>query len=431
MGKGKPVHYGNFLLSLSDAIDLANSEIVKHQQRTAYIAWEIAKAASLSEDLIKDLFVASLFHDVGALTVEEKTALHSFHTASLDKHCIRGEILINTIPQHERIASIVRFHHTEWQDWEETIDKGYVQASQILFLADYVERLVDRNHNILVQRESIIKKAKELDNISVYSDLLHAFLSLSGNDEFWLNLGSPRLYTILNKQGPLNDIILDNEAVEILSKFCRDVVDYKSPFTASHSAGVAGCVEIISKLMGYSDDEVQEMTIAANLHDIGKMIIPNSILEKPGRLTHDEYTLVASHAYYSHYVISTISGLQHVADAAAFHHERLDGTGYPFHCYEQSIPSGARIMAVADIYAAMTEKRPYRAGKHKDKMVGIMGLMAASHAIDKDIVNLMSDHYSEVAEHVEQAQREALSFYENHIYPYDGSTAPPAPKLNM
>ena len=428
MGRNRSVSYSNLLLSLSDAIDLANSEISKHQQRTAYIAWETAKSARLNEELIKDLFIAALFHDVGALTVEEKTALHKFETADLEKHCIRGEILLQTIPQHERIASIVRFHHTEWQNCDEPIDKDYVTAAQILYLADYLERLIDRDICILHQKDTLIRKIKELSVDHVYPDIIDMFLSISDKEEFWLDLTSPRLYSILNNQGPLGKLIVDYDAIEILSKFCRDLIDYKSPYTATHSAGVSACAEVLSRLMGLTDQDIQEMRIAANFHDIGKTAIPNSILEKPGKLTDNEQALVACHAYYSHYIISTIGGLGHIAERAAFHHERLDGSGYPFHCYEMNMSTGARIMAVADIYTALAEDRPYRAGMPQDKMIGIMRLMAASNAIDKNIVGLLADNFKAVNEHVSQSQLDARDFYEYHLKPYYGNTAPAAPR---
>jgi len=371
MGSNKSVGYGNLLLSLSDAIDMANTEISKHQQRTAYIAWETAKAAQLNVELIKDLFIAALFHDVGALSVEEKTALH---------------------------------------------------------LADYLERLIDRNVFILHQKEVLIRKIKELSVEFVYPDIIDSFLSISDKEEFWLDLTSPRLYSILNNQGPLSDLIIDYDAIEIMSKFCRDFIDYKSPYTATHSSGVSACAEILSRLMGLADQDIQEMRIAANLHDIGKTAIPNSILDKPGKLADNEHAFITGHAYYSHYIIGTIGGLGHIAEQAAFHHERLDGSGYPFHCYEMNIPTGARIMAVADIYTALTEDRPHRSGIPQTNIVGVMRLMAASNAIDKNIVELLADNFKIINEHVSQSQLNARNFYEYHLNPYYGSAVPPAPR---
>lgn len=424
MDKPRSILYGNVMLSLSDALDFGHHEISKHHQRTAYIAWEIARALNISHDIIKDLFVAALLHDVGALSVEEKMDVCCFNLADLESHCISGELLIKTIPQHERIADIVRFHHTECQDRDQTVDKETAQAAQILFLADFIECLIKRGKYILHQQEFIIKKIKELVPASVCSEIVEAFLSFSEREGFWLNLTSPSLYSILNKQGPLKQMVLDIDAVEIVSKFFRDAVDYKTPYTATHTAGVSACAEVLSRLHGFTDYQIQEMKIAANLHDIGKMAIPNSILEKPGRLDKNELALMVSHPYYSHYIISTIAGLEHLAQPAGNHHEKLDGTGYPFHCRGKELSLKSRIMAIADIYAAMTEDRPYRVGRTKEKILGIMGLMAASDAVDKEIVGLFGDHFDEINDYVLQMQKEARDFYEEHLRPYYRGNAP-------
>lgn len=101
MLKARSVNFGNFLLSFSDAIDIASSQIASHQIRTAFIAWEIAKASGLPKERIENLFIASLFHDIGALSLEEKIKIHNFDGNylagnNLEAHCILGEYLFET-----------------------------------------------------------------------------------------------------------------------------------------------------------------------------------------------------------------------------------------------------------------------------------------------------------------------------------------------
>ena len=121
---------------------------------------------------------------------------------------------------------------------------------------------------------------------------------------------------------------------------------------------MAAAAKLISQLHGFTRNEVKLMEIAGNLHDIGKMAVPNRILEKPGKLDDDEMAVMKAHTYNSYEVINSIDGMQQIAEWAAFHHEKLDGSGYPFHRDRDSLNLGARIMSVADVFTALTEERP-------------------------------------------------------------------------
>ena len=109
----------------------------------------------------------------------------------------------------------------------------------------------------------------------------------------------------------------------------RYLRDFKSRFTATHTSGVAECAVKLSGLFGSAELDVKSMMTAANFHDIGKLVIPNSILEKPGKLTVDEYAIIRCHTYYTFNTLDSIGGLQRIAEQAAYHHEKLDGSGYP------------------------------------------------------------------------------------------------------
>lgn len=117
MLKELSVNFGNFLLSLSDAIDLASSQIASHQMRTAFIVWQIAKAASLPKERIENLFIASLFHDIGALSLEDKIKIHKFEEVNPETHCILGEALFDSTPLFAPAKKIVRYHHKPCHLW--------------------------------------------------------------------------------------------------------------------------------------------------------------------------------------------------------------------------------------------------------------------------------------------------------------------------
>ncbi len=92
------VNLDNLLLSLSEVVDLANPSIAQHQQRTAFIALEVAKRAKIEPEIIENIFAAALLHDIGAITVEEKLAIHSFKVKELDTHTVKGQVLLEQMP---------------------------------------------------------------------------------------------------------------------------------------------------------------------------------------------------------------------------------------------------------------------------------------------------------------------------------------------
>ena len=174
--------------------------------------------------------------------------------------------------------------------------------------------------------------------------------------------------------------------IKLLADFFAHIIDYKSPFTSTHSIGVASKAEQLTRYMGFDEKTAQKMYLAGALHDIGKVAIGNEILEKPGKLTANEYATMKHHAAYTYYILSEIDDFDEIRDWAAFHHERLDGTGYPFGKTAAELNTQERIMACADIYQALTESRPYKEGMSHEKAYGILRDMAEKGWIDSDIV---------------------------------------------
>ena len=406
------VNFSNFLLSLSDSIDLASTKIASHQMRTAFIAWQIAKEASLPKERIENLFIAALFHDIGALSLEEKIKLHQFEKIDADTHCILGEALFESSQFFVPAKKIVRYHHKAWHLWDTPIDQPDVFDSQTLYFADLIERHINRDQYILHQVDNLVEKSKSISGDDVHKDIVNLFLGISGHEDFWLDLSSPRLYSLLLHSGPLRRAEIEYDNIFSLATLIRNMIDFKSRFTATHSTGVAECAVALSKLFGLTDNEVQQMQIAGYFHDLGKLAIPNSILEKPGKLTKDEFTTIKQHTYFTYSVLSTIGGLDHITEWAAFHHEKLDGSGYPFHISSEKINTGARIMAVADIFTAIAEDRPYRKGMQKEEIQAILKSQVKNNALDKIFVNLLLENFDEVSFRVKEKQLQSLELFE-------------------
>ena len=153
------------------------------------------------------------------------------------------------------------------------------------------------------------------------------------------------------------------------------------------------------------------MRVAGHLHDLGKLAIPREILEKPGKLTPEEYNLIKSHTYFSYRLLQNIPGLETINKWASLHHEHLDGSGYPFKLSADNLTLGSRIMAVADVFTAIAEDRPYRAGMAEDDILRILTNLAVKNHLDGDMVRLLQDNLPAVNATRMQAQESAQQSY--------------------
>jgi HD-GYP domain-containing protein (c-di-GMP phosphodiesterase class II) len=409
------INLGNLFLSLSDAVDLASSSIASHQLKTSYIAWRIGKVAKFPEETIEKIFIASLLHDIGALSPEEKIRLHDFEEKNMETHCIIGESLYKLSPLLRPAAKIVRYHHKPWKEWETSIESPNVLGSQIIFLADLLERLIKRDQYILYQVEDLTSKITSISGTEIHPDVVDLFMVISRHEDFWLDLMSPRLYSLLLHLGPFRQFEIDLKTLSSISLLFRSIIDFRSHFTATHSTGVAECAAILSKIFGLTRTEEELMKIAGNFHDLGKLAVPNFILDKPAKLTKEEFAVIKQHTYFTYTVLNTIGGLDQISEWAAFHHEKLNGSGYPFHISADKISTGARIMAVADMFTALAEDRPYRKGMQRKEIEGILITQANKDFMDKRIVSLLLENYDEVFKRVKKAQAVAKEYYERQL----------------
>ncbi|MCX7779883.1 MAG: HD domain-containing protein, partial [Negativicutes bacterium] len=184
--------------------------------------------------------------------------------------------------------------------------------------------------------------------------------------------------------------------VSSIAEIFATIVDRTSRFTASHSWGVAAVAAFLAKTKGYCPEEVKMMRIAGLFHDLGKLAIPNHLLEKPGKLTGREFAIIKQHAYYSYRILEQIDGFTTIAEWAAYHHETLDGSGYPFRIGHDKLRLGSRILATADVFTALTEDRPYRPPITFRETQKIMNTMVSNRKLDGNIVGELFANYDEL-----------------------------------
>jgi response regulator RpfG family c-di-GMP phosphodiesterase/signal transduction histidine kinase len=149
-------------------------------------------------------------------------------------------------------------------------------------------------------------------------------------------------------------------------KSLASAIDAKDEYTRHHSTRVTDFSLKIAAKMGFSEKELSELELAAVLHDVGKIAVPESILNKPGRLSDEEFKLIKEHPVRGEAILSPVIELKEIGRVVRAHHERYDGNGYPDRLKGREIPLGARIMSIADTYDSITSERPYRkAASHR------------------------------------------------------------------
>ncbi|HVO56323.1 MAG TPA: HD domain-containing phosphohydrolase [Dongiaceae bacterium] len=213
-------------------------------------------------------------------------------------------------------------------------------------------------------------------------DLVRAARALAIDGSLWKDLNSEQLTrTALEYEPVERRLTATDEVVDNICLAFADVIDAKSPFTYRHSNGVAEAAMDIAKWFGLDERAKKDLQRAALLHDIGKLSVSNSILEKPGKLTNEEWQSVRQHPFYTHEILRRIPAFETISRDAAAHHERLDGKGYWQGLGSEQLTLQARILAVADVFDALSAKRPYRDSLPLEKVFEIMRA-DAPHALD-------------------------------------------------
>ena len=394
-----PIH--RLILSLSDALDHVCPEIADHQQRVTYIAVHVAHRMGFDERSLSALFLAAALHDIGMIHMENKLeACRVRDRGEIPCHGEKGYELLKGCRLFRKSATMVRFHHRAWAfgegaQWD---DDPVPLASHVIHLADAVEQRIDRKVHVLHQAEEITAGIVAEEGERFHPDIVAAFREASRTEAFWLDTTSPRIYSLL--QNAVDTTLLDatDEIILEIAEIFGQVIDAMSPWTANHSARVAAAAVAVAEQAGFTDREQLQIRTAGLLHDVGKLTVPKSILENPSRLTGKEWAVLKGHTYQTFHILETTGFPQHIVEWAAFHHERMDGAGYPFHHKGMDLSLGSRIMAVADIYAALTEDRPYRNGISPDNAVRTLYNMAETGAVDPSVVDLLALNRDRVEE---------------------------------
>ncbi len=414
MIEGRKIKLVDLMICLSDAMDFIDPAVVDHHKRVAYIALSMAAEMGLSPALQKEIVLAGALHDIGAFSLAERRNTLAFEILDPHGHAENGYALLRLFSPLSAVASMVRFHHVPWDDGagREFNGRQVPLASHILHLADRIAVLINRKKEILSQVARIGRTIQANSGRLFDPELVEVFRSVSAREYFWLDLASSSIQAILSQRLRSAQVGLGSKDMLGFSQLFSRIIDFKSPYTASHSSGVAASAEFLSGKLGFARNECTAMRIAGYMHDLGKLAVPVEILDKPAHLNRNEYNVVRHHSFYTYRILEPIAALKTINTWAAFHHERLDGSGYPFHLKEKDLPLGSQVMAVADVFTALTEDRPYRRGMKRSDTLKVLEDMRIKSALNGDIVAVLAKHYRELEAIRITAQADARMKYQ-------------------
>ncbi|AKL94514.1 response regulator RpfG [Clostridium aceticum] len=402
-------------LMVSNAIDLISPVLNNHHKQVAYIAYNIGKELELSNKNRNELVIASLLHDIGCLNLGDRISALEFESENAYRHAVTGYFLLKDFEDLENVGRVIKYHHLHWKRGKgKYYEKEEVPIeSHIVHLADRISVAIDQEKEIIGQVNKINTIIEKNSDTMFHPELVKIFQRIKSKESFWLDVVSPSIDDRLRKMWAECNLQLDLEKLLQITKVFARITDFRSRFTSIHSSGVAAVAKALAKELQWSEADCKKIEIAGYLHDLGKLAIPNEILMKPDRLTDEEYNIIKSHAYYSYHLLDEIDGLQDINTYASYHHERLDGNGYPFHIIGDALEEGARIMAVADVFTAITEDRPYRKGMSCEKTLDVLADMEKSFALDGRIVELIRLNFEEMNHIRSLAQQRASIEYES------------------
>ena len=403
----------SLLGALAKAMNLINPDMEHHHEQTAYLAYLIGMERKMDVEDLHLMIYAALLHDVGSVVWEKQQSVLEIEKQAKYVSAM-GARMLRDLKRFEEIADVIEICENSYQENQKlAAEKGgrypvYIEIADAIHLADTVSIILKEEVPVLNQVESICEVIEECRGREYSPENVDAFLQVSKREFIWLDImWNPSFLMVFT--GEMHPVSLE-EAVELTGIMSR-IIDFRSPFTAMHSAGVAASAKKLAQLAGMSEEECLMMEIAGNLHDVGKLRVPRAILEKPGKLDEEEFNVIKEHTYYTRLILMDVDGFEQIADWAGFHHEKLNGRGYPFHFDKSQLDKGSRIMAVADIFSAITEERPYRKGMTKEQALKVLHENVESGGICGEIVALLEAHYEEVDAARDARSREAGKRY--------------------
>ena len=430
---------GRLLAALSTALDLTEGQLPGHSLRTCYLAMRLADAAGMSTADREALFFAAFLKDAGCssnaaavtrifgsddIALKTRQATTERGILAYAAFTMRSLPLTEPLPLRLRrlVAIGVRGRREQREIEQIRCERGAAIARKAGFDGAVGDAILDlhehwdgggeprgRRGAAIHPLARILAACQGLDIFLNATGPARAVEVLRARRGTWYDPDVVDALLVAVSGGLLDDLTAphlvartmslepggtirtsDDEAIDRIASAFADIVDAKSPFTGSHSQKVADVAGSVAAHLGLPLPAIVDVRRAGLLHDLGKLGVPNVILDKPSRLDASEMEVIRRHPELTLRILEPIPTFAGVAELAACHHERLDGRGYFRGLTAPDLAIGARVVAVADVFEALTADRPYRAAMSHAEALAIMREGAGEH-LAADVIDALSE----------------------------------------
>ena len=409
--KARSVSLAELVGAFSYALDITEGQPAGHCVRTCWIGSHVGRAIGLQPQQLHDLYYTLLLKDLGCSSnaaricelydADDRAFKQGFKTVGTslaatlhfvfaktargrsfgqrasavgnilkNGTAIADEMILSRCTRGADIARLLRFSEDVCdgiyrldEHWDGSGRPGHLKGENIPLYARIalLAQVADVFHTH-AGRDASVAEIQRRSGTWLDPELAKAFEGVAKSEAFWAGLASPFIDSRLVALAPPEHADpVDDDYIDAIAKAFGEVIDAKSPYTSGHSARVAEIASAIADRMGVPESRRRWLYRAALLHDVGKLGVSNTILDKPGKLDEAEWEIMRTHASHTQEILGRVGVLADLAPIAAAHHERLDGKGYPLGLAEHQITRDTRIITVCDFYDALTADRPYRA----------------------------------------------------------------------
>ncbi|MCL1854092.1 MAG: HD domain-containing protein [Clostridia bacterium] len=378
-------------IMFSKAFDVIEKEQLgaseNHSMRVAVICCAMGKQLGYDDETISAIATCGLFHD-SALTeyhLSQKPGAQQERNMVL--HNEKGQENVSWLPFKINIDKFVLYHHERGDgngpfhksENEIPLESALIAAADAVDATYHLQRVPAGELSAL--RDQIVSGA-EMYSTRVAVEALLEIL----DEDFLATLRDENIAQTIERVLPRWDVDIADPRVVRIGEFIARVIDYKSVFTHMHTSQIANRAWVMAEHYGYEPGEKNALFLAASLHDIGKIAVPTEILEKPGKLDDEEFTIIKQHVQKTLEWLREIPDFEQIRNWAADHHEKLIGLGYARGKAEDALDFNARLMACIDIYQAVIEPRPYHDARTHQETMQILYDMSSKGLIDAGIV---------------------------------------------
>ncbi len=384
---------------IARALDSVGVDDINHGHRVGYMAYSCAQAMEWSEEECQLVFALGLIHDCGVAQKRDfYRLLENMQPDNTQQHCVRGNELLSNCPPLAPFADAILYHHTPWDELKNiAISDRNKRFAALIFLADrvdYLKELYPRDEYGNGTQEARNQVCLEIGGLSgslFERDLVRTMQHLLSKEFIWFSMEHHHIEAMGHNlpSTPFFEQKLGVEEIMSIAMLMANVVDAKSQFTFQHSQKVAELCQHLAKELGLNVEMQKALYLTGLVHDIGKLHTPEEILHKPGKLNESEYLCIQRHSTDSRYTLQMVFGQSVVCEWAGNHHERLDGSGYPRGLPGAAIDLPSRIIAIADVFQALTQARPYRGSMSLNEVMNIMRHEVSCGRLDSQVFDVI------------------------------------------